>query len=249
MRLSNTSRIKSAFTLIELLVVIAIIAILAGLLIPALAKAKTKARRTQCISNLKQLATAYQMWLHDYDDKFPWMVDARNGGTQGASNVTPHYAGLSNYLSTPKVLACPTLDKYRPAALSFYSMQEFNISYGIGTDARVTMDAGAGSLGAGSSGGQTLTSIDFDVQSTESDKTDTTASCQRAGNVTVVAFKGGSYGNPAGYTATWSKTNHVASGDIGLVDGTVVAVDTTGLRLQLSMSLDNGADSHLLKPK
>jgi len=247
MRLSLTSRIKSAFTLIELLVVIAIIAILAGLLIPALAKAKTKARRTQCISNLKQLATAYQMWLHDYDDRFPWMVDKREGGTSGGSNTSQHYAGLSNYLMSPKVLACPTLDKYRPAAISFYSMIELNISYGIGTDARVTMDASTGNQGAGASGGQTMTSIDFDVSSREG--SDEMASCSRAGNLQVVRFSGGGYGNGDSYTAVWSKTNHVASGNLGLVDGTVVPCDVAGLRRQLSLSLDNGNDSHLLKPK
>jgi len=76
----------AAFTLIELLVVIAIIAILASLLMPALARAKGKAPRIQCVSQLRQVGFAMRSFANEHRDTFPPQVEIADGGTRTLSD-------------------------------------------------------------------------------------------------------------------------------------------------------------------
>jgi len=101
---------RSAFTLIELLVVIAIIAILAGMLLPALAKAKAKASAAACQSNVKSLAMMAILYAQDQDDRWaPSFFTAPSTGAEIWYNVLPAYAGGKTAGSTRsgKIFECP----------------------------------------------------------------------------------------------------------------------------------------------
>lgn len=106
---------RSGFTLIELLVVIAIIAILAAILFPVFARAREQARKTSCLSNLKQLGLGFMMYAQDYDEKLPgiplgscptcWPWAAWPGTYDWTGVFT---VGITPYTKNKQIYQCPS---------------------------------------------------------------------------------------------------------------------------------------------
>jgi prepilin-type N-terminal cleavage/methylation domain-containing protein/prepilin-type processing-associated H-X9-DG protein len=133
-----------AFTLLELLCVIAIVTILASMLLPALNQAKARAKRIQCVNNLRQNGLAFHIFAHDHNGSFPMAVPAINGGSleyvENASRINSefyfsyrHFQTLSSELVAPRLVVCPA-DSRLPAS-SFGTLSNENLSYFVGVKA------------------------------------------------------------------------------------------------------------------
>jgi prepilin-type N-terminal cleavage/methylation domain-containing protein len=110
------AKTQKGFTLIELLVVIAIIGILASMLLPALAKAKTRANRIKCVSNIKQVGSAFKAFANDNNDRYPWLLEDKDKTAQGdgadacwvnETNLLLGQSSIKSNLGSAKILVSP----------------------------------------------------------------------------------------------------------------------------------------------
>ncbi len=209
MKASRNNGENRGFSMIELLVVIAIIAILASLLLPVLAQAKARAKRAQCVANLKQTGLAFHSFLHDHDSKFPMQVSTNVGGSLEFVRSSylvagelyfqfHHFQALSNDLLNPSLLACPS-DQARSAAADFRALQDANISYFVGANAEY------GVANAVLAGDRNLTNT-------------------AAGGSSLLRLQNGTQ-------VTWTGELHAFKGNILYADGRVDELNTPGFQL------------------
>lgn len=141
---------SQGFTLIELLVVIAIIAILAAILFPVFARARESARRTTCLSNLKQLDLACHMYAQDYDELFPVDNHICNPHSRFVGQILP-------YVKNTQIMYCPSAAK---AGVSYVLGNEANRAAGNIGYYYYSFDGLPGALPAFNAANEYLTWID-----------------------------------------------------------------------------------------
>jgi hypothetical protein len=125
-------------TLLELLFCLVALVILAGLTMPTACHLKQKSPCIHCLSNQKQVALAFLLWVNDVGKAFPMELPVEKGGTQGdrfQHDIVGNYLAVSNELDNPRLLACPS-DKQRKPAESFAQLRPQNVSYFLNRGAR-----------------------------------------------------------------------------------------------------------------
>ena len=156
----QTNKASKGFTLIELLVVIAIIGILASMLLPALGKAKGRANRIKCVSNLKQISLGFKTYANNNEDKFPWFPKSSVVGGGAVTALVPVWQAVGGELGNAKIMRS-SCDGARTDATTFALITTANVSYWYCVAADElkpsTMLAGTRNIGTGAVGAQTIT--------------------------------------------------------------------------------------------
>jgi hypothetical protein len=122
--------------------------ILAGLFLPALARAKGKAESIKCMTNMKQIGLGCRIWANDNNERYPFNVSTKDGGTLEFcaagpdafdKNSVKHFQAMSNELNSPKILWCPA-DSSKHVGLDFPNLQDANVSYQLRSGPQVRPD-------------------------------------------------------------------------------------------------------------
>ena len=138
MKLRVAQHQTAALTLVEVLVVVFVLLVLAAILLPALAAAKKRSSKIGCSNQLKQIGLAVRIWSGDNWDKYPMEVPVANGGAMelaALGDAVAVFQVMSNELSTPKVLFCPSDPEVSFATNFGPSLTSKNISYFVGLGA------------------------------------------------------------------------------------------------------------------
>lgn len=211
-RLPNNRR-RAGFTFVDFMIVLCTVVIFFALVIPFLSRPRVRSSRINCVSNLKQVGVAFELFANDNENHFPMSLSTNKGGTKefiSTGETYHHFLSVGTELSAPRTLVCPE-DKDRisvPAfTTNFAQFNNSNISYFIGLDA----DKAESNM---------LLSGDRNI---------TNSTAPRGPILTLSA-----QGNPG-----WTKGLHSAKakepgGNIGLADGSAQQVNNLRLRQVLA---------------
>jgi type II secretory pathway pseudopilin PulG len=127
---------RRAFTLLELILILAVLVILAAMLLPTGGRRIAKGPRIQCVVQLRNIGLAYRVFSTDNHDLFPWQLTTNAPMPATFDEALRYYRAISNELSTPKILVCPSDN--RKAARDWVGLSRTNISYFISLNSSET---------------------------------------------------------------------------------------------------------------